>query len=84
MIETLPPSERGLLGALATHARYSTQETTRAAHEGFMRRFEREVDPDGVLDEAERQRRATSARRLYMRRLAIKSAQVRAAAKAAG
>jgi hypothetical protein len=42
-------------------------------------RFEREVDPEGVLEPAERARRAQHARTAYYSRLALKSAQVRRA-----
>lgn len=44
-----------------------------------MARFEREVDPDGVLDEEERARRADHARRAHFTALAYKSAKVRRA-----
>ena len=42
-----------------------------------MARFEREVDPDGVLSELERKRRAATAKKAYMARLSFKSAQSR-------
>lgn len=42
-----------------------------------MERFEREVDPDGVLDPVERAQRAAHARKAYFQRLALKSAQAR-------
>lgn len=42
-------------------------------------RFERQVDPDGLLPEAERQRRALAARHAYFSALALKSARSRAA-----
>ena len=42
-----------------------------------MERFEREVDPDGVLPTRERQRRAQHAMRAHMTRLALRSAQAR-------
>jgi hypothetical protein len=41
-------------------------------------RFEREVDPDGVLPAAERARRADAKRRAYFAQLARLSAQARA------
>lgn len=56
---------------------------TRAARETFLDRFEREVDPDGLLDPADRARRAAHARSAYFARLALKSAQARRKAKAA-
>jgi hypothetical protein len=42
---------------------------TRPAREAFLRRFEREVDPDGKLAPDERARRANHALRAYMLRL---------------
>lgn len=42
-----------------------------------MARFEDEVDPDHVLSEAERRRRAEHARKAYFTRLALKSTQAR-------
>jgi hypothetical protein len=42
-----------------------------------MRRFERQVDPDGTLPEAERLRRAEAARKAYFTGLAFKSAKAR-------
>lgn len=52
-------------------------EATEPARAAFLDRFRREVDPDGLLDPAERDRRATSARRAHMTRLARKSAAAR-------
>jgi hypothetical protein len=48
------------------------------ARAAFLDRFEREVDPAGVLDPAERARRAEHAKKAHFLRLALKSAQVRA------
>lgn len=42
---------------------------TRPAREAFLRRFERQVDPDGTLSPNERARRAAHARRAYMLQL---------------
>jgi hypothetical protein len=58
-------------------AHHDAREVTRAARAAFSDRFEREVDPDGVLDPAERARRADMARKAYFTRLALKSAQAR-------
>lgn len=77
----LTPSERTLRARLAAHeswARTGDRATrTAAGTAAFLARFEREVDPDGVLDPADRARRAESARRAYFTRLAFKSAQAR-------
>jgi hypothetical protein len=42
-----------------------------------MSKFERDVDPEGVLDPAERARRGESARKAHYARLALRSAQAR-------
>lgn len=68
---------RARLGGLALSASHDPREYTRAAREAFLRRFLDEVDPDHKLPEAERDRRAVAARKLYFARLAMRSAQVR-------
>lgn len=45
--------------------------------EGLEAKFLREVDPNNELPEAERHRRAESARRAYYQRLALASAKAR-------
>jgi hypothetical protein len=52
---------------------------TRPAREAFLRRFEREVDPDGTLSPDERHRRAEHAKRAYMLRLARRALAARQA-----
>lgn len=52
---------------------------TRAAREGLEARFEREVDPDGVMSPADRSKAVANARRAYYQRLALKSAAARRA-----
>jgi len=69
---------RGRIGAYSLHSRRDPRETTAPARAAFLSRFEREVDPDGVLPEAERLRRAESARKAHFARLALKSARARA------
>jgi len=49
----------------------------------FLKRFERQVDPEGKLAPAERQRRANQLRRAFFLDLAAKSANARRKAKAA-
>ena len=70
-------SLRGRLGAHTLHATHDSRELTARARTAFLARFEREVDPDGVLPPDERARRADHARRAYMTRLALRSAEVR-------
>ena len=50
---------------------------TKPARDAFLERFEREVDPEGVLQIEERRIRAEHAKRAYMLRLAKRSALVR-------
>jgi hypothetical protein len=75
---------RGRIGAFVTHSRHDPRETTAKARRAFLSRFEREVDPDGVLPVAERLRRAESARRAYFARLALRSVRARAKSRGRG
>jgi len=68
---------RGRIGAHQQHALHDPHLTTAAARRAFLDRFEREADPDGTLDPAERARRARHLRAAYFTRLALKSAQAR-------
>lgn len=52
---------------------------TRAARQGLEAKFEREVDPDGVMSPADRAKAIESARKAHYRRLALKSAEARRA-----
>lgn len=74
-------TERRLQAQLAAHQSWAHTDDrsarTAKAREAFDRRFEHEVDPDGVLSPVERARRADHARKAYFTRLALKSAQVR-------
>ena len=74
---------RGRIGGFALHSRVNSTEHLAPARKGFLAKFEHEVDPDGVLDPAERTRRAHAAMRAHMSRLAMKSSQARAARKSA-
>lgn len=73
---------RGRLGAYALHASHDPRETTRHGRAAFLKKFEDEVDPEGVLSPEERARRAQYARRAYFVRLAMASAKARRARKA--
>lgn len=50
---------------------------TRPAREAFLKRFEKEVDPNGKLPPDERHRRAEHAKRAYMLQLAKRSVAAR-------
>jgi hypothetical protein len=52
---------------------------TRPARDAFLKRFEKEVDPDGTLPPEERRQRAEHAKRAYMLQLAKRSAAARKA-----
>ncbi len=73
---------RGRIGAYRLHATHDPTETTAKARAAFLGRFEKEVDPDGILPEAERMRRADFARRAFFARLARASAAARKERKA--
>jgi hypothetical protein len=66
----------GSIGAYTQHARHGA-DTAQRARAAFLRRFEIEVDPEGLLSPGERQERAQAALRAHMARLALKSAKVR-------
>jgi hypothetical protein len=68
---------RSRAAAHTLHAKYDSRELSQPARDKFMARFLREVDPDGVLEPAERERRAAHARKAYFTALALKSAQAR-------
>jgi hypothetical protein len=70
---------RARMGGYAVAAKYDTREVTSPARVAFMARFERQVDPDGVLPAAERKRRAEAAKKLHFQQLAWKSAKARRA-----
>ena len=60
----MTPTERTLrarVGAYSLHALGKTN--TGPARAAFLSRFERDVDPQGVLTFAERQKRATAAKK---------------------
>ena len=76
----LTPAQRTIRARLAASTRWANEhpaEQAKKGQEGLLLRFEREVDPDGTLDPAERRRRAESARRAHMSRLAFKSSKAR-------
>jgi hypothetical protein len=66
---------------ISANSRWSKEDPTHQGEvmrAGLEKRFLDEVDPDQVLPEAERERRAAVARRLYYQRLALASAKARA------
>lgn len=77
-------SMQARLAAYEMHARHDASRTTAAGRAAFLRRFEDEVDPDRVLSDDERARRAEHARKAHFTRLALRSAQARRARAAQG
>ena len=79
--EPASPAERRLQAQLAAHSSWAATTDragrTAAARQAAADRFERQVDPDGVLPAEERFLRAEHARRAYFLGLALKSAQAR-------
>jgi hypothetical protein len=70
---------RARIAAHVLHAQISDEaEHTAPARAAFLSRFEREVDPDGLLAPEERARRAEHARKAYFLRLALASRKARA------
>lgn len=71
---------RARAAAEALHSKYDSKtlsQPARDASPGSDGYWERQVDPDGVLDPEERARRVGHAKRSYFLRLALKSAQAR-------
>lgn len=76
----LSPSDRVLQARIAAHALHSqhdSRELTAKARATFLAKFEAEVDPEGVLPEDERRRRAEHARKAHFTRMALASARAR-------
>jgi hypothetical protein len=82
----LTPEQRRSRARLAALVQWSRTEDwtarTQAARDGFMRRFEDQVDPDRRLDPAQRAKMAEAARRAHFARLGRQSGKARAAKKA--
>jgi hypothetical protein len=78
----LSPAERSLIARAAAyrlHSLYDSRELTANARAAFADRFARQVDPDRLLPEDERHRRAECAPKAYYSALAAKSARARRA-----
>lgn len=70
---------RARMAAHALHARIEDPaKHTAPARSAFLSRFEREVDPEGLLTPQERARRAEHAKKAYFLSLAAKSSKARA------
>jgi hypothetical protein len=77
----MTPGQRILRSRIGAYRRWANESNptaaTAPARSAFLQRFLDEVDPDRVLPEAERTRRATAARKAYMQQLALRSSVAR-------
>jgi hypothetical protein len=75
-------ANRALQARMAAHALHARVEDpvahTAPARKVFLSRFEREVDPEGLLEPQERARRAEHAKKAYFTQLALASSRARA------
>lgn len=70
---------RARMAAYLLHAQVTDPAAhTAPARAAFLSRFEREVDPDGILEPQERARRAELAKKAYFIKLARSSSKARA------
>jgi hypothetical protein len=77
---TLTPEQRSLRARIAANTRWSREDpaaTAARGQAGLLAKFVDQVDPDRVLPEDERLRRAEAARRAHMQRLAFLSSKAR-------
>lgn len=80
-VSRLTPEQRSLRASIAANTRWSREDPKPAlakVRQGYRLKWINEVDPDRVLSEDERNRRATAAMRAHMQALSLKSAKVRA------
>jgi hypothetical protein len=68
---------RARIAALTRWSREDPKEHIAMMNRQFRERFEKQVDPDGVLPDEERRRRAEVARKLFYQKLAFKSSRAR-------
>lgn len=80
--EGLTPEQRALRSRLGAHVRWSRCDdrvaATAPARAAFNDRWERQVDPEGLLDPHERAIRAEHAKKAHFTAMAMKSAKARA------
>jgi hypothetical protein len=77
-LPSLNAHDRVLAARIGAHALHASGKTnTAAARAAFLDRFERQVDPDGVLPADVRAQRAMHARKGYFTQLALRSARAR-------
>jgi hypothetical protein len=81
MSSEMTPQQRSRRARVAAHASWAAtadrKARTSAGTTAFLARFERQVDPEGLLPDDQRAEMARHARIAYMLRLAERSAQAR-------
>ena len=78
--QQMTPGERALrarAAAYAMHAKHGSKKAALKGQAALLAKFERQVDPDGLLAPEERRHRALHARRAYMVSLALASSRSR-------
>jgi hypothetical protein len=75
------PAEQSLAASAMAHQSWANTPDptarTAPARKALLDKFTRDADPDGVLEPAERERRAEHLRKAYFKTLALRSAQSR-------
>lgn len=74
------PAERTLIASIAGNTRWAFEDPSAQAERAgrnIDKRFEDQVDPEGVLDPDERAKRAARLKSAYFKKLALKSARAR-------
>jgi hypothetical protein len=78
----MTPEQRRMRARIAAHARWARvadrSAATEVARSAALRRFETEVDPDGVLSPAERHKRARNAQSAHMAKMSYARSRKRA------
>lgn len=78
----MTPAQRAMHARLASRTSWAKtsdrEQRTRPARTAFLARFEKQVDPDGVLPEIERAERAHQAFLAHMETMRLKSSLSRA------
>ena len=76
-------SQRRMVAQIAANTRWATEPdrtaATQKARDARLAKYEAKIDPNGELTPAERRVRALALRKADMQRLALRSAQKRAA-----
>jgi len=83
----MTPAERrlaGRQGAFTMLSRNDPRLTSKAGRDAAEARYLLQVDPEGTLPIAERERRAAAARRAHMAEIALASVRARAARRRGG